>query len=223
MLKNPLGIPCMSLPNVTRIRGWGSVSRVGYVSDTDTRPIRICGVSDFLLISQFLSTPVDTYLYLGYGPAQQKQCLPVSPDALAPNTRTSCGRAASSEHAQGSLVPAHRSPATSLRPPLTRDEPPSPRTASCVHVRHLLRRGCATARRPPSPSLWPLHAILLLQIRARKLSTLILHVHPLPYSWSTLLLQFLLNFVCSPLPLPDFCPFLIASLLACNRWSLQIW
>jgi len=97
--------------------------RYGYASDT--RSIRICRVFDFLLISQFLSTPVDTYLYLGYGPAQQKQCLP---DALAPDARTSCGRAASSEHAQGSLVPAHRSPATSLRPHLQAagDEPPSP-------------------------------------------------------------------------------------------------
>ena len=100
--------------------------RYGYASDT--LPIRICAVSDFLLISQFLSTPVDTYLYLGYGPAQQKQCLPVSPDALAPDARISCGRAASSEHAQGSLAPAHRSPATSLRPrlPATGDKPPSP-------------------------------------------------------------------------------------------------
>ena len=120
--------------------------RYGYASDT--LPIRICAVSDFLLISQFFSTPVDTYLYLGYGPAQQKQCLP---DARAPDARTSCGRAASGERAHGSLVPAHRSPATSLRPcspaagdepppPLAGDEPPPPRTASCVHVRRLLRR-----------------------------------------------------------------------------------
>lgn len=67
--------------------------------------------------------------------------------------------------------PAHRSPAMSLCPrlPTAGDEPPpplagdellSPRTASWIHVRRLLRRGCAcaTARQPPSPCLRPLHA-----------------------------------------------------------------
>jgi hypothetical protein len=84
--------------------------RYGYASDT--LPIRICTVSDFLLISQFFSTPVDTCLYLGYGPAQQKQCLP---EAVAPDARTSCGRAASSERAHGCLLIGHRRRASSER------------------------------------------------------------------------------------------------------------
>ena len=44
------------LAYVTWIRRSDHVSRIGYVSNTDTRPIRILGVPDFFLFSQILDT-----------------------------------------------------------------------------------------------------------------------------------------------------------------------
>ena len=46
--------------------------RIGYGYVSDTLWIRILGVSDFLLFSQMLDTPSDTYLAYRYGPATNR-------------------------------------------------------------------------------------------------------------------------------------------------------
>jgi len=142
----------------------------GYAADTYQRSIRF-----FLNFTNF--EYVYGYVSVYWIRSSSTNNVPLSPsvlDALAPNGRTSCSRATSSERAHGRLVLARRSQATGLRPrlPAANDEPPLPLTGDSLHshaqppaqgmCHHLL------AAIMPSPSLRPLRAInqLLLQTPA---------------------------------------------------------
>ena len=163
---------------LTRIRQGGAASCIGYISDTDTWWIRIGRVSEFLLISWILSTSTDTYLPIRYGPAQQTRVHSLYPQCQAPtptlphfvpppaNMRgdvLSCSPAVGRWQRVSAPARQRRAP-----PALTGDElhPYSP-AAGKVSALQLGSR-CPATCRPPIP--W---------------------VHTLPYSRSTIFLQFM--------------------------------
>jgi hypothetical protein len=137
----------MALRYVTRILQGTGVSRIRYVSDTDTRPIRRGYVSaeyqNFINFTKFRYAGLirisvgDTRISVkGYGPAQLQQSISRHPVALA--RRTPASRRIPSPAARflpravtpQALLSARRPPATSLRSPATSIRPCSPVTSS---------------------------------------------------------------------------------------------
>jgi hypothetical protein len=153
--------------------------RYGYVADT--RSIRIGKVSHFFIIFanfEYVSRYVSLYWIR---PSPNKTVCPRCPSPQCPHLTRSHRLQRTHARTPHPVVPARQSPATSIRPrlqasgdecpprsletslrPSPREQPPPPVytcAGSSVHVRRLLHRGCATARRLSSPSLRHLHAI----------------------------------------------------------------